>query len=254
MRNISRRAIIKTIGLTASASLFELSAMSHNLNEGITAKNRLKIVVVGAHPDDPETMCGGTMALFTNTDHEVVSAYLTRGETGIKGLSNDETAKIRTAESINACQILNTRPEFIGQINGSCEITEIRYKEMHQFLKKEDPDVVITHWPIDTHRDHRICSNLVFDAWLHLDHKFNLYYGEVMTGIQSQIFLPTEYVNISSVIKQKHDACYCHKSQNIEDEYPTCHGRMEIFRGMEFSCEFAEAFVKHAQSVKSTII
>lgn len=254
MRNISRRTIVKSIGLAASTSLFGLSAMPHNLNEEIIAKNKLKIVVVGAHPDDPETMCGGTMALFTNTGHEVVSAYLTRGETGIKGLSNDETAKIRTKESINACQILNTRPEFIGQINGSCEITEIRYKEMHQFLKKEDPDVVITHWPIDTHRDHRICSNLVFDAWLHLDHKFNLYYGEVMTGIQSQIFLPTEYVNISSVIKQKHDACYCHKSQNIEDEYPTYHGRMEIFRGMEFSCEFAEAFVKHIQSMKSLII
>lgn len=46
---------------------------------------RLKFMVVGAHPDDPETGCGGTIARLSDLGHEVVSAYLTRGEAGIPG-------------------------------------------------------------------------------------------------------------------------------------------------------------------------
>jgi hypothetical protein len=54
-------------------------------------------------------------------------------------------------------------------------------------------------------------------------------------------------VDITPVIKQKHNACFVHKSQKIEEEYPLYHGRMELFRGMENSCEYAEAFVQHFQ-------
>ncbi|HEX6908343.1 MAG TPA: PIG-L family deacetylase, partial [Terriglobales bacterium] len=55
--------------------------------EGSSAQEtgRLKIVVAGAHPDDPESGCGGTIALYTDLGHEVTILYLTRGEAGIKG-------------------------------------------------------------------------------------------------------------------------------------------------------------------------
>jgi LmbE family N-acetylglucosaminyl deacetylase len=206
--------------------------------------NKMKILVAGAHPDDPETMCGGLMALYAEAGHEVVSAYLTRGEAGIEGKSFDESAQIRTAEAKSACETLHVRPEFLGQIDGSCEITRERYGQMADFIKKERPDIIITHWPIDTHRDHRICSVLVYDTWLRLDYPCALYYGEVMTGIQSQNFSPTEYVDISSVAGIKHKACFAHVSQKIEESYPNDHGRMEIFRGMESGCAYAEAFVR----------
>jgi LmbE family N-acetylglucosaminyl deacetylase len=254
MTRISRRTALKSIGLTAGVSLFSLSSVAENLKKEIPIKNKLKVLVVGAHPDDPETICGGTMALFANAGHEVISAYLTRGEAGIDGISHEEAAKIRTQEALKACQILKSRPELLGQMDGSCEITHLRYKEMHEFLTKEKPDIVFTHWPIDTHRDHRICSGLVLDAWLNSGRKFDLYYCEAMTGAQSQNFSPTDYVDISKVIKQKHDACFIHKSQKIEDEYALYHGRMEVFPGMEYSCEYAEGFVRQFQSSKSSII
>ena len=46
-------------------------------------------------------------------------------------------------------------------------------------------DMVITHWPIDAHRDHRVCSVLAYGAWRLSKHSLDLYYGEVMTGMQT---------------------------------------------------------------------
>lgn len=221
------------------------------LPDGVSKRDQAtkrKILVFGAHPDDPETMCGGAMALFCQAGHEVVAVYLTRGEAGIPGTSHAEAAGIRTAEAKAACDILGVRPEFIGQIDGSCEITRDRYTEVMDFLTKEDPELIITHWPIDTHRDHRICSVLVYDAWLATGRKAALYYGEVMTGIQSQNFTPTDYLDITPVVAKKHAACFAHVSQKIEDSYANDHGKMEMFRGLESGYQYAEAFVRHVQS------
>jgi len=254
MKPINRRTVIKTIGATAGVSLVGIPSFAQTNDEAGLKKEKLKIIVVGAHPDDPETICGGTMALFAIAGHEVVAAYLTLGEAGIEGKSHDEAAKIRTAELKEACHILKARPAFLGQIDGSCEINAVQYAKMFDFLKKENPDMVFTHWPIDTHRDHRVCSSLVLDAWYHLQRKFDLYYCEAMTGTQSQNFHPTDYVDITSVVKQKHDACFVHQSQMIEEEYPKYHGQMELFRGMEYKCEYAEAFCGHYQKPKKPII
>ena len=238
--NIVPVAIGTKIGLTNANDLWNSTET--------TSENKLKIVVVGAHPDDPEVTCGGVMALYSNLGHEVVSAYLTRGEAGISGKSYEESAKIRTAEALAACDILKVRPEFIGQIDGNCEITKERYSQMIDFLKKEEPDIIITHWPIDAHRDHRICSILVYDAWLMLKSKSALYYSEVLSGSQTQNFNPTDYIDITSVIKQKHQSCFAHVSQKIEENYQNIHGPMERFRGMEFGCDYAEAFTRHVKS------
>jgi LmbE family N-acetylglucosaminyl deacetylase len=254
MKSLSRRSVLKTMAATAGASLAGLPAFSRTEGKDAEGKDKLKIVVVGAHPDDPETICGGTMALFANSGHDVVSAYLTRGEAGIEGKSHEEAARIRTSESMEACRILKVRPEFLGQIDGSCEINEVQYDKVREFLEKENPDLVFTHWPVDTHRDHRVCSSLVLDAWYHLQRKFDLFYCEAMTGSQSQNFYPTDYVDITTVIKQKHDACFVHKSQGIEEEYPQYHGQMELFRGMEYNCRYAEAFVGHVQLPEKSII
>src|SRR5690348_13173607 len=67
---------------------------------------KLKVLVAGAHPDDPESGCGGAIARYVDRGHEVAILYLTRGEAGIKGKSNDEAATIRTAEAKKACAIL----------------------------------------------------------------------------------------------------------------------------------------------------
>jgi LmbE family N-acetylglucosaminyl deacetylase len=247
-KHTRRQFLTNTVPITIGSAIGLTNASALENSTAASFEKKMKIVVVGAHPDDPETMCGGVMALYSNSGHEVVSAYLTQGEAGIEGKSYEESAKIRIAEALTACDILKVRPEFLGQIDGNCEITKERYSQIIHFFKKEDPDIILTHWPIDTHRDHRICSILVYDAWLILEHKSAFYYCEVMSGIQSQNFTPTDYIDITGVVKQKHKACFAHVSQKIEETYQDHHGKMEIFRGMEFGCDYAEAFVRHVKS------
>ena len=147
-----------------------------------------KVLVIGAHPDDPETMCGGTMIKLREMGVEVVSVYFTGGEAGIPSKTHEESRTIRTAEATKACEMMGVRPVFMTQIDGNAEVNKARYAEMKALIEAEKPDMVITHWPIDSHRDHRVCSILVYDAWRQTGYSFDLYYGEVMTGLQTQTF------------------------------------------------------------------
>ncbi len=203
-----------------------------------------KVMVIGAHPDDPESMCGGTMAKLREAGCEVVCVYFTSGEGGIPGKSQEETARIRRAEALQACRVLDVRPVFMTQIDGNSEINKARYAEMKALIEAERPEMVITHWPIDSHRDHRNCSLLVYDAWRMTGHSFDLYYTEVMTGLQTQNFTPTSYVNIDSTRDKKLEAYLCHVSQNTDGNIQKFHDTMEGMRGLEFQCHYAEAFVK----------
>ena len=114
---------------------------------------------------------------------------------------------------------------------------------MRELIASEKPDIVFTHWPVDSHADHRVCSSLVYDAWRRLDYSFELFYGEAMTGLQSQIFHPTHYIDISEYADKKREATFCHTSQNPEDWYDDWHKGMGKFRGREHGCAEAEAFV-----------
>jgi LmbE family N-acetylglucosaminyl deacetylase len=216
--------------------------------EASPVSKKLKIVVLGAHPDDPESGCGGTIAACADAGHDVVALYLTRGEAGIRGKTHDEAATIRTAEAEQACKILHARPVFLGQIDGATEVTAQRYDEAARALDAEQPDVLIAHWPIDTHRDHRAASLLAYDAWLRADKRFALYYFEVMSGAQTQQFWPTHYVDITRTEPRKREACLAHVSQHAKDGFYPYHERMQRFRGMEADVERAEAFVRHPQS------
>jgi LmbE family N-acetylglucosaminyl deacetylase len=212
-------------------------------------QRRLKVIVAGGHPDDPESGCGGTIARYSDLGHEVVILYLTRGEAGIKGKSHQEAAAIRSAECEKACGILKARPLFAGQIDGDTEVNPDRYEEFRKILEAERPHVVFTHWPIDSHRDHRAVSYLVYDAWLKSGKKFELYYFEVDQGEQTQTFHPTDYVDITLTEPRKRAACYAHASQDpVDGFYGKFHEKMNLFRGMECGCELAEGFVRHCQS------
>src|SRR4030088_671573 len=79
---------------------------------------KLKVVVPGGHPGDPECGCGGTIARYSDLGHDVVLLYLNRGE-GFCGLNDlKDCARIRTSEGGKACAILKARPAFAGQYDG----------------------------------------------------------------------------------------------------------------------------------------
>jgi LmbE family N-acetylglucosaminyl deacetylase len=239
---MDRRNMLKVTGAAlASTSVLGMPVWSKETNEHPVQAR--KALIIGAHPDDPETGCGGTMILLKQAGYEVVTVYMTKGEAGIVGKSHEESACIRVEEATRASQMLGARPVFMTQIDGNTEINKERYVEMRELIASEKPDVIFTHWPIDSHPDHRVCSLLVYDAWRRLGYSFELYYFEVMSGVQTQLFQPTDYVDISKVAQQKREACFCHVSQDMKTVYDDWHERMERFRGLEFRCQNAEAFI-----------
>ena len=247
MKDISRRDMLKMAGTATGVSALGMNPFSTVENKSPQASKKT-MMVMGGHPGDPEVCCGGTMALFAQNGFDVITAYLNRGEAGVQGKTHEEAAKIRTAEATAACKMLHSRPVFLTQLDGSSEINEARYNEMYDLLKKESPRLVFAHWPIDSHRDHRNSSLLVYDAWVRLGKSFDLFFYEVELGKETQNFNPTDYIDITSVRELKHAASNCHVSQGIEEVFKNSHDLMERLRGMEANFPFAEAFVKHLHS------
>lgn len=203
-----------------------------------------KVLVIGAHPDDPESMCAGTMLKLKAMGAEVVAVYLTSGEAGIVGKTHEQARTIRQAEARKACEVLGVRAVFLTQTDGNAEVNKERYAEMKALIEAEQPNMVITHWPIDSHRDHRVCSILVYDAWRMTGRGFDLYYSEVMTGMQTQNFTPSLWVDITDYRDKKIKAYLCHESQELEGAVKEYHDTMERMRGMECQAKYAEAFVQ----------
>ena len=236
----SRRDFIRK----ASAGIGAMS-LPGMLQAGVPAPDaKRKIVCVGGHPDDPESGCGGTLAKLAALGHEVVIIYLTTGEAGIAGVSHDEAARTRKQEAINACRILNCRPVFAGQIDGATVVSNETLEHLQNLIGQERPDLVFTHWPVDSHKDHQCASLLTIQTWVRSANKFMLYFFEVCTGEQTMGFHPTDFIDITDTQEQKRKAVYCHTSQDPPGIYACGHAAMEDFRGRELGVKAAEGFVR----------
>jgi len=197
---------------------------------------KLKIVVCGGHPGDPEYGCGGTIARLTSCGHDVALLYMNEGDWP------PTPAAVRLAEAQKACEILKARRLYAGQKNGHSIVDADHFEQYRKVLEPEKPDVVLTHWPLDNHRDHRACSALTYDAWLQMGKSFALYYYEVSTGEDTQQFAPANYVDISPFERVKRAACYAHSSQT-PDRYYALQDSVAAFRGAESGTKRAEAFL-----------
>ncbi|MBR6284952.1 MAG: PIG-L family deacetylase [Muribaculaceae bacterium] len=253
---MNRREMLRLSGsAVAATAVLGLPAVAQGLSDdGNQPSPARRVLVIGAHPDDPETGCGGTMLLLHQAGYEVVCVYLTRGEAGIAGKSHDEAAAIRVRECEAACRITGARHIFMSQIDGNTEVNRQRYAEMRELIERENPVAVLTHWPIDAHRDHAVCGMLVLDAWRRLGRRFRLFYFEVMSGEQTQMFSPTHIVDITAVSDLKRRACLCHESQNLEPIFDGWHTPMELFRGIQGRCQRGEAFMQHDGALPGLLV
>jgi LmbE family N-acetylglucosaminyl deacetylase len=81
-------------------------------------------------------------------------------------MAPQELAARRYADAQRSCALLNCRMVALHYINRGTEVTMARYKEFAEVLLEQKPDIAFTHWPLDTHPDHRAASMLSYDAWL----------------------------------------------------------------------------------------
>lgn len=206
-------------------------------------EKKLNIVCVGAHPGDPEFGCGGTLAKYSDAGHNVTLLYLTRGEASDPKKTHAEMAKSRTAETVASCKILKATAVYMGQIDGETVLNKEANGKMTELIKSLKPDVIFTHWPLDTHPDHQVAALLTLNAWQYTGRKAHLYFYEVDTGGQTMAFTPTDYVDISDVHERKKQVMFTHETQDPMSVYEEYFKPMEEFRGLEAGVKVAEAFI-----------
>ncbi len=124
----------------------------------------LRILVIGAHPDDCDIHAGGTAALYRQHGHEVRFVSMTNGESGHHQMSGPELAQRRREEARRAGQTLGIDYQVLAHRDGYLQPTLDTRFELIALIREYDPDLVLTHRPNDYHPDHRYTSQLVCDA------------------------------------------------------------------------------------------
>ncbi|HLV87432.1 MAG TPA: PIG-L deacetylase family protein [Candidatus Sulfotelmatobacter sp.] len=233
---MNRRELLKAAGALAAASSASMAQTNSN-----SQPRKSKIVITGGHPGDPEYGCGGTVARLTSLGHEVVLLYLNDG-------AWETSASVRMAEAKRACEILKARPAYANQTNGHAIVDNAHYDAFQKILDTENPDAVLTQWPIDNHADHRAIANLTYESWKRASRRFALYYYEVSDGEDTTQFpAPTHYVDITTVSDTKKAACYAHASQT-PDRYYDLQDTVAKFRGFQNGTQRAEAYLQQIGS------
>jgi N-acetylglucosamine malate deacetylase 1 len=124
----------------------------------------LKILVIGAHPDDCDLSGGGTAALYRQHGHTVRFVSVTNGESGHHQKSGKELVDIRRAEAAASGKVCGITYDVLNNRDGRLQPTiEARF-ELIGLIREYDPDLILTHRPNDYHPDHRYTSQLVCDA------------------------------------------------------------------------------------------
>jgi LmbE family N-acetylglucosaminyl deacetylase len=243
MKPLSRRSLLG--GALAAPPLLAATPSPLSAEATYEPGRKLKVIVAGGHPGDPEYGCGGTVARYTDLGHDVVLLYLNRGEWPPSAAP--EAGASRMAEAAKACEILKARPLHAGQMNGRAVVDAAHYEAYRKLLEAQRPDVVFTQWPIDNHADHRAISMLTYDAWLKMGKSFALYYYEVSNGEDTVHFSPTHYVDITKTVSRKRQACYAHASQT-PDKFYALQELVTRMRGIESGHGQAEGYIRHVQS------
>ncbi|GMV04759.1 MAG: bacillithiol biosynthesis deacetylase BshB1 [Gemmatimonadota bacterium] len=120
----------------------------------------LDVLAVMAHPDDAELLCGGALAKSADAGRRVGILDLTAGEMGSQG-----TPELRAREAAAAAAVLGVEVRrCAGLPDSRLEDTEAARLAVVAHLRELRPRVVVTHWKVGRHRDHRVACELVRDA------------------------------------------------------------------------------------------
>ncbi|MFH1024374.1 MAG: PIG-L family deacetylase [Planctomycetota bacterium] len=127
-------------------------------------KRKLRILAIGAHPDDCEIESGGTAALWSGAGHTVHFVSATNGATGHQVEAGAALVRRRAAEAIAAARVLGVTSQILDIPNGELEPSLVYRRVFIKLIREFAPDLVLTHRPCDYHPDHRYTAQLVQDA------------------------------------------------------------------------------------------
>ena len=217
----------------------------------------MKVLAVGAHPDDLEIGCGGTLARLKDQGHEIAMCVMARGDVGHKVIPPEELSEIREAEARAGAARLGADFFLIGYGDLAIPDSEEAVARITEVIRQVRPDFIITHPQNDYMRDHSRTGELTFEASFaaSIPHLYPdleaiedvvlVYEMESLGGVG---FLPEHYVDISDVLERKLAALREHDSQVQwlldHDKIDVCEmvTTLARFRGIQCGVQYAEAF------------
>jgi bacillithiol biosynthesis deacetylase BshB1 len=179
--------------------------------------NTVDILAIGAHPDDVELACGGSLVKMTSLGHRTGALDLTRGELGSRG-----TPDLRAEEAHRAADIMGlSRRENAGLPDGMLSNSDASRTTLVEFIRSFRPRTVILPYPVGRHPDHRIASELGRDACFLSGLKNYPAAGEAFkpskviytSAFREDAPQPSFVVDISDHFETKLAAIRCYESQ-----------------------------------------
>jgi len=234
-------------------------------------RHGLKILAVGAHPDDVEFTCAGTLALLHRCGCSITIATLTPGDCGSSEMPPRSIAAKRRREAQHSAALLDAPYACLEFRDGSIFVDDPATRRVTEFLRGVRPDIVFAPSPQDYMADHENASALVRNACFlaslpnyitraettappSLDRLPAIYYCDPIGGMDflGRPIKPSILVNISEVIRKKIEMLACHESQREWlrrqhgiDQYIEQMKKWAAERGRPAGWPFAEGFRQH---------
>ena len=189
-------------------------------------KQKLNIIIIGAHPDDPDKV-GGTAYKWAQMGHDVLMVSLTNGDAGHQTIKARKLAKIRRVEARRAGEVIGVRYLTLNNHDGRLMPTYKNRLQVIKIIREQKADIVIFPRPYDYHPDHRYTGSLVLDAAYMvtvptiLPKVPYLEKNPVFLFMSDRFIHPEPFkadvcIDIDDVIEKKMDMYHQHKSQMYE--------------------------------------
>ena len=129
----------------------------------VKTDNKLHVIIIGAHPDDPDEV-GGTAYKWAQAGADVLMVSLTNGDAGHQTLDSETLAKVRREEARRAGEVIGVRYITLDNHDGQLMPTYENRLQVIKLIREQKADIVIFPRPYDYHPDHRYTGQLVLDA------------------------------------------------------------------------------------------
>lgn len=218
----------------------------------------MRILAIGAHPDDVEILCSGTLALCAERGDEVFIAIATNGDVGSgePDAVAEEIAQTRHEEAKASASLIGASLIWMGFHDEFLEDNRETRERFIDAIREARPDVMLIHSEDDYHPDHRLAGKIARDCRIPVSVPLvrtalpptEIPTAFIMDTVLGRNFEPEFFVDVSSVIEKKKAMLRSHESQaawiaHVFDAEITTN--MEIqgrFRGAQAGVEYAESF------------
>jgi LmbE family N-acetylglucosaminyl deacetylase len=196
----------------------------------------LTILCLGAHSDDIEIGCGGTLLHLKQISQQVKFYWVVFSACGVRRDEAAKAAELFTAGHEKKVVLKEYRDGFLPYVGGEV-------KKFFEELKNQvEPDLIFTHWSGDAHQDHRLISELTWNTFrnhLILEYEIPKYDGDLG---RPSVFVPLEADAYQGKVRHITDV-FRSQSQKHWFQEDTFFSLMRL-RGMECNSptNFAEAF------------